>query len=304
MKTFAVISGKGGSGKTIFTASFAIALEKYIRFVEEPDPRVLLVDLDLHVRGLSLLLHSDLAILRQVKITSYTILENDKYDIKNLSDDLNTKELSISNNISVLPSTNLVEVVNWTKIHSWSTLEIIKKIKILIEAAKKAGFNIVILDTRAGPDNISLAAALSTDLTFILLERDKVSWLNSIGLIGEIEHLRKEITSEIKEPSISRIVFVHNKTVDSYSSETKDVLKDLTFLPAIPMSINFLRQYNSNSNLLMINGEIFNTELGPYLLETFQDALKEINIPFTIHYKTGIRRLYKLFKFIIKIFKK
>ncbi len=282
MRTFAIIGAKGGTGKTLFAASMAHILTKLVRFEHEPPPRVLLVDMDLHVRGLSLLLYRDLSFLERTSITSYTFLEKEISSLSSIAESLNERDIQVNPSISVLPSVNLTRHVNWPKVHQWLVPQVMERMRILIGAAESAGYTVVIFDTRAGPDNISLGAALASDLTLILMEPDKVSFANSIGLRGEIESLKKQITQKAIQPSITRLVFVQNKTIEPYSHETEDVMRDATFLPAIPMDLNFLKKYNRDSDSLVIDGELFNTELAIHMLRTIREGLKETRVQFEI----------------------
>lgn len=287
MKTFAVLSGKGGVGKTIFSVGIAQTFAKRIRFPDEPDPRILLVDMDLHVRGLSFLMYPDLQALHRPVISSRTFLENisDQNNIDQLSSALLSERFAISEAISVLPSSDLTQSVDWEKVHGWKVTDVMVKLQTLIKAAELAGFNIVIFDTRAGPDNISLGAGLLVDLTFILLEQDRVSSDIALTLKGELEVLRKTIAkdpdSSFTPPSISRFVFLHNKRTDVYSLETELALRDLHFLPAVSIDLDFLNQYNRDPDGLMIEGGVIMSQIGLYIQNTLSEALRELRLLFT-----------------------
>ncbi len=306
MNAIAVVSGKGGTGKTILSSGIALTLTKRILLENEQNPKVLIVDLDLHVRGISLLMYRDPSDLKEIQITSHNLLNliPNTISIDSLAQDLKNEVFVISENISVLPSTNLKSSIDWTKIHKWKVLEIIQKLEFLIDAAEKAGYQFIIFDTRAGPDNVSLAASLASDMTLIVLEQDRVSSLISMGLMGEIEYLRNKIAKTEARVPISRIAFLQNKVLKSYSADTERVLMDLTFLPAIPLDLEFLNYYYLDANKFMLSGQILNTKLGQHILKTTIKALDDMRIKFTIIPLKGLKQPKKeleIIKFVRKI---
>ena len=119
MNAIAVVSGKGGTGKTILSSGIALTLTKRILLENEQNPKVLIVDLDLHVRGISLLMYRDPSDLKEIQITSHNLLNliPNTISIDSLAQDLKNEVFVISENISVLPSTNLKSSIDWTKIH-------------------------------------------------------------------------------------------------------------------------------------------------------------------------------------------
>ena len=59
-------------------------------------------------------------------------------------------------------------------------------------------------------------------------------------------------------------------------------MKDLTFLPAIPMNLEFAKYFNNNSEKLLIEGEVFRTGLGKPMFHTILAALSEVNAPYEL----------------------
>jgi cellulose biosynthesis protein BcsQ len=285
MRVFAVISGKGGTGKTLFSVAISNALSNLIRFTEEPEPKILMVDMDFHVRGLTLLMHRDLSAIKRAKVSTYKILEDMPPDGTgvNLSDELIKKELEVAKNITVLPATDLSGDVDWNQIHKWNVQSVVKRLRNLIRLAESAGFNIVLFDTRAGPDRLSLGASISADYTFLLLEQDIVSSRITLPLVGEIDQKRKEVgdDKDLTDLPVSRLGLVPSKTVLLYSEETKRILRDFTFLSEIPFDLDFLTSYYTNP-FEMVRGKILNTRLGRDATKTLLEALQSMFAPYEL----------------------
>lgn len=283
MIAISVISGKGGTGKTMFSATLAQMLVKTKRFEDPARTNVLLVDLDLHVRGLSLLMHIDYRKLNSANVTSHRILEDneDNYKVDKLTLLIKSAELKITENIYLLPSTNLTQPVIWPAVHEKEVIDFIPRLNNIVEAAKNADFDVVIFDTRAGPDNISLSVALTTDLTFILLEQDEVNGNIAFKLRGELLTLGDRIAQKLSEPPKSGFYFIHNKTLTPYSRETQRVLGDLTFLPAIPFDIKFLKQYYYFGRKYIVSGKQIYTRFGFSVDRVLNSALDKIAVPYS-----------------------
>lgn len=76
MQTITIASGKGGVGKTVIAASLArILSKKYYAFEDiSRSIRVIVLDLDLHTRGLTYLMYPNLETLRALPVSMEDIL--------------------------------------------------------------------------------------------------------------------------------------------------------------------------------------------------------------------------------------
>jgi cellulose biosynthesis protein BcsQ len=319
MRVFSVVSGKGGAGKTLFSIAMAHVLSNKIIFsdldrlldkamnesvseekrlelnkgefsklkqrkrmdlIRKYRNKILVVDMDLHVKGLTFLMYPDLRVVEKYHISSYQIV-NDEISVQNLKIRLEDLKSVVGESIFVIPSTDLSLSVDWVTVHEYKVVDLIKKLGILKKAASLAGFDFLILDTRAGPDYLSIAAALISEFAFLLIEQDNVSKRAAIQFSGDVEHERREVSREQMVPdlAVSRLAFVRNKLIRPETREERLVLEKQLYLHGIPFDKSLLREY-SKGTFDFREENLLNTRFGWHAERTVRGALNTIRVPF------------------------
>lgn len=219
MKTLAVLSGKGGTGKSAITASFGYLLG-HLGF------KTLLVDLDIFTHGLT---YYGLPGVKEIRglTLSDVFLSGEKGAISCLP----VSHPFAQSNLYILPSINpgkkpdqdihfLEEVCTITGFRN--------RLKELIRyAVNRHGFEYVIIDTRGGTDHTSTAAALCADAFVMVSEADKPSWDMGGFLLSSID--RMETRENLQT---MRAGFIINKNVLP-EKEIADYLKKKWQIPCL-----------------------------------------------------------------------
>lgn len=259
LKTLTLCSGKGGVGKTMFATTLARIIQK------ETESKVLLIDLDLTVRGLTLLAFQNKYALDHVPVSldDYLSLgateETAAFEAlcKNLSSNgaegAQPSLYQRLDRIFVLPSSTDSERPDWmrsSQISLDSALEKLSHLQTL--ASEAADFGYLIFDTHAGMGSLSLAATTLSDLNLIVLEEDDVSWRTALNMLLEISELKKQ------RHGASRSYFLANK-VSSKLSEVSGKLKAFSFLPPVPYD-SWMQKLFSHSTAAILEKEFENSD--------------------------------------------
>lgn len=258
MRTITLCSGKGGVGKTLLATTLGRIIQR------DEDCKVLLVDLDLSVRGLTLLAFQNKYQLDQLPLSLTEYLANGQDDAPALFDELR-KGLSINgsggdkdavdrsddrspdqsasraasqaggqstyqrlNGFFILPSSTESERPDWTQSNHLELDQAIDKLDRLHRfVAESLDVGYLIFDTQAGLGSLSLAAATLSDLNLIVLEEDNISWRTALSMLMEISGVNKRLQHK------SRSYFLANK-VSTGMLDASDKLKAFSFLPPVP----------------------------------------------------------------------
>ncbi|HHX8501967.1 TPA: AAA family ATPase [Vibrio diabolicus] len=176
-----VVSGKGGTGKTLLTAVLADILgnEGY---------SVLVVDLDVFVRGLTSLLYFH-------RKESLRLTQEDKLSVSEFFIDKGDVEISGKSKFSneryrsfdVIPSVKRVdEILNFKDIMPDDKAEARAIVSEMLRRLDK-GYDFIILDSRAGYDELISATHYSSDITLCIEEEDDISQITSDNLVKQLE---------------------------------------------------------------------------------------------------------------------
>ncbi len=184
----AVISGKGGTGKSLVTASIGFVLAHC-------GYKVLLVDMDLFTGGLTFFLsgisdkpdrisrglldsfadgnqgskhaNHDNCKIDKIKI-SHEFVDDNLFLLPSLSSRRrNVSELAVSKDVSSLPQ--IIDIIYKDVLYN------------------KESFDYIIFDTRGGSDITSVGSAMTCDKLVVVTEADKVSWDTGRILLEAIE---------------------------------------------------------------------------------------------------------------------
>lgn len=234
LRTITLCSGKGGVGKTVLATSLARIIKR------EEDCNVLLVDLDVSVRGLTLLAFQNKYALDQVPVSLIDYLSAESTGEPGLFAELR-KSLPVNGEtetrpslyqrlekVFILPSSTESERPDWTQLARLELDHALAKLEQL-QAFARESLNVgyLIFDTQAGLGSLSLAAATLSDINLIVLEEDDISWRTALTMFLEITDLNKRWQKR------SRSYFLANK-VNSGLLEVGGKLKAFSFLPPLP----------------------------------------------------------------------
>jgi len=233
-KTITLCSGKGGVGKTVLASCLGRIIQ------QEEQARVLLLDIDSSVQGLTLLLFQNKYELDHVPLSFADYLnggeavENDLFEAlhKAVNSDGHAGPLYTlyrrEENVFAIPFSTNSERPDWTQFSHLDFDVVSDKLHNLLATATEAlKIDYVIIDTQAGPGSLSFAAATLSDVNLILLEEDDISWRTALNLLLEISDLNK------RRQRRSRSYFLANK-VSAEFLDTVGKLKAFSFLSPLP----------------------------------------------------------------------
>lgn len=180
-KIINVVSGKGGTGKTLLTAVLADTLgnEGY---------SVLVVDLDVFVRGLTSLLYFH-------KKETIQLTKDDRMSVSEFFIDKGDVEISGKTKFSieryrsfdVIPSvTRVDEILNFKDIMPDSKEQARSIITALISKIHKS-YDFIIFDSRAGYDELISATHFLSDISLCVEEEDDISKVTSDNLVKQLK---------------------------------------------------------------------------------------------------------------------
>ncbi len=173
-----VVSGKGGTGKTLLSCVLADMLGN------SADSRTVVVDLDFFVRGLTSLLYFHQE--EKLQITSgKSITVSDFFVAKRASP---VQELAILKyrSFDVVPAVSRIdEQLNFEDIGPNTKFEARSILKALIDSLS-AKYRFIILDSRAGFDELVAAAHELSTASICVEEQDPISRVTSDNLISQL----------------------------------------------------------------------------------------------------------------------
>lgn len=234
-----VISGKGGTGKTLMTAVMA-------EMLGNKGLKVLVVDLDIFVRGLTTLLYFQRN--ENIKITHDNELTvSDFFKCRGKYE--NRKNIAISRyrSFDVFPSVALVDEILSFKGMMPNSIEDAKEIldSILISIPPKYDF--IFLDSRAGYDELISATHQVSDFSLCVEEDDDISMITSDNLIAQLKN-------DVNKP----VLRIRNKT--------RQLEKDygslgITFVGHIPFDTDVMNSFGTKYFWHEIEGSLYKASL-------------------------------------------
>lgn len=270
-KVITVVSGKGGSGKTLICYGFGEFFRRYALI--EHAPRILLVDLDFHVRGLTFLQFINLRELEQVHYSMYEWFMFDEADPKVLFSDLVNRESSTyhERGIDIIPSYRKLNIMpDWDSLSNMKFDYIFEKVNQFLQIMKES-YNYIIIDSRAGIGNFSLIAPLFSDITLIVSEEDRISYRASYDLqLTIMEYVRANESRGIKG---HLPYFVFNKI----TSREKMYTPDISNLPSIPFDKTLYSLYLRDVHELALH-RLWSTSFAYFLRRTWYKMCDNIGV--------------------------
>lgn len=174
-----VISGKGGTGKTLMTAVLAEMLGNMGR-------HVLVVDMDIFVRGLTALLYFQ-------KGESLKLTKDDEWSVSDFFKDENKGRnpvrvaISKYRSFEVLPSVSMVNEILQFSIMPNSTEDANRILKSILTHISN-DYDYIFLDSRAGYDELICATHCASNFSLCVEEDDNISMITSDNLISQLRN--------------------------------------------------------------------------------------------------------------------
>ena len=184
-----VVSGKGGCGKSLLTAVLGQTLAK-------EGARVLLVDLDIFVRGLTVLLHKFRRPSKKTfgEITTSEIFGVFESDSENrLPETISLEKLRVQRFLEcdVLPAVrDLGEPLDYDDKDLSNEGFGIARLEELLDSLKYE-YDYIFLDNRAGMDSLVGASCKVSNIVLAVAEDDDVGRLTNINLVNFLRFRKK-----------------------------------------------------------------------------------------------------------------
>lgn len=236
-KVISVVSGKGGSGKSLLTAVLGRALAR-------EGKRVLLVDMDIFVRGLTVLLFSYTRPERSGgKVTISDALGVYAEKSEETGPTIYSKESFMIERFfecDVIPSVENVALPLDYNDRSLSDEKFTNKVLNTLILTVAQDYDYILLDNRAGMDSLIASACRTSDITIAIAEDDEVGRQTNSNLTKFLQ-TRKEI-------KIVYTIINKGRNMRSYK-DVKERLKqrhEYSVLGAIPFDIEVLEDFGSD----------------------------------------------------------
>ncbi|MBF0237891.1 MAG: ParA family protein [SAR324 cluster bacterium] len=240
---FAVLSGKGGSGKSSTASSIAHLLARC-------GFKTLIVDMDFFTHGATFLAFSG-------KLPSGTQALPDYFTDnppEEMIEPILLKKPFTRENLYILPSqvnreTNRINLTMTSRYEDLITFT--KRLSgILSEIKEQHSFDYVILDTRGGTDVSNVGSALAASSYVIITELDKPSWQMADQLVESLRDGRKIVGSDSQ-----CLGFIINKN-SLPSDKIEQYLQrrwDIPHLCTIPYDPEVIRTYQDSTVVVSEN---------------------------------------------------
>jgi cellulose biosynthesis protein BcsQ len=191
----AIVSGKGGVGKTMLAVAIAGELAK--------GTRTLLIDLDFFNRGLTGLFASEMERSQRQRVQPSGIIGNEHEDVDWGLSTVGRNLFLMSHGDPNRPSSSTSETVD---------VEALSKelSDYVIRACKQSDCEIAILDCAGGPDATSFAGCAIADHTIIVSEPDKITLYGTLNFVRQL--------TEIPGKQHGKTHLVFNKVIPSFSA--------------------------------------------------------------------------------------
>lgn len=208
-KVITFVSGKGGTGKTLISATLG-------QMLAEKNYKVLLIDWDFTTRGLTSYL------LPREEIPTKGILDIILEDI----DILKLKPYNLDKNFDLIPSISSIrdpiEFSNIVKLHQMIGPLKLEKLGVLLNKLLDNFRNLydyIFVDTRSGIEVLSIFPLFFSDWYIIICQEDRTSWRISQILEAAIKKYTRQvyITNRIYIP-ISK-GFIVNESVINFTND-------------------------------------------------------------------------------------
>ena len=298
MKTIAIASGKGGVGKTVITASVANDLLNHYELIETGNqPRILVLDFDLHSRGLTYLMYPHLDLLAGVLTSTEDLIQEPETHL----DSLRIMAQTDSTQLVIVPaSLRPAEEIPIRSIDQ-NPIEVLEKLDWILGEIARLDVDIVIIDTRAGPDVLSISAALVADVTWLVLEQDRISWRSSMNFLLQTKLYERTLHNR---PIEANFLFLPNKVTRQFNHEIQNVLEVYDFLPSIPLDTRFFEEYAVDPFQAISPEKLANTRFGRSITQVIRSWAQLSGITTTYQLRSEPVRISSVFQRVRRLGRK
>jgi len=180
MKYINIISGKGGTGKTLLCATLA-------ELLGNQDISVLIIDMDFFVRGLTSLLYFHKG--EAIQLTKNDERSSFDFFINNLPNESQTLGIYSYRSFHVTPSVSRIdETINLEGIALNSNDFYSSGLNRIINSIPKNKYDYVFFDSRAGYDELISTTSKYSDFSICVQEEDNISEITANNLIKQLEN--------------------------------------------------------------------------------------------------------------------
>ncbi len=248
VKIISIVSGKGGCGKSLLTAVIGRALAR-------EGERVLLIDTDIFVRGLTILLHSFKRKKTEDNLINFSdILGINKVNSKDIEpvkfkkEDLN---LSRFFECDVLPAVDSISAPldyddRDLSDEKFCTNQLKKVLNIVGNS-----YDYIMLDNRAGMDSLILASCKISDFVISVAEDDPVGKQTNSNLVNHLKYNLK----------IKKVYTIINKgrNIKYYDDiiSRSDIKSEFSEIGVIPFDIEILQDFGTDRFWNTVNETLY-----------------------------------------------
>ena len=282
-----IVSGKGGTGKTLVVTALA-------ELISRRSLKVICVDLDIFVRGLTTLLFvdkdeslelvpnnelcvADLLTIASIGESKFFLLGSPS--IHNIT--LPKLGIAAYREFSVLPAVyHIHEILDIEEV----TPKEIEDVDIILHqviSVLKSEFDVVLVDSRAGFDEIVASTHKACDLSISVQEEDRISFVTSINIC-------KQLT--VMEPS-KEVYTLTNKS--RMAGKQLHPISSTNHLGEIPFDIDVMNSFGDNKMWSVLDNSLYTK----YLSDCWNTLNRKSNLGLPIEYhRDSARPNYSLEK--------
>lgn len=247
-KIISIVSGKGGCGKSLLTAVIGRALAR-------EGERVLLIDTDIFVRGLTILLHGFKRKKMENNLINFSdILGINKENSKNIEPakiSLENLDLSRFFECDVLPAVDSISAPLDYDDRDLSDEKFgMNQLKNVINVVQKS-YDYILLDNRAGMDSLILASCKISDFVISIAEDDPIGKQTNANLVNHLKYNLK----------ITKIYTIINKgrNIKYYDDiiSRSDFKSEFSEIGVIPFDIEILQDFGTDRFWNTVNETLY-----------------------------------------------
>ena len=240
-----IVSGKGGTGKSLLSAVLA-------RMIAQEGAKVLLVDFDIFVRGLSHFYY--LFVKEKRKITNKKTI-SDYYEISSNRTVLESDDFARERfyEVDILPAVSEIEEqLDYLEIEK----ETVEKTQKILELLQQEPYDYVIIDNRAGVDELILETSRISDLTISVSESDPISKTTNENLL---RHLSSHKVGKVYT-IVNKMKFI--RSIEEYESSIEHIRSDFNIVGQIPFDVDLFEKFGTTRFWDMANSTRYAYALG------------------------------------------
>jgi septum site-determining protein MinD len=233
--TINVVSGKGGTGKSLLCAVLA-------RMIAQESAKVLLVDFDIFVRGLT---HFFYTFKKEKRSLTEGITVADFFELSVRQRDSSYKpEIAIEKfyEVDILPAVSEIEEeVNYLEVGEKTVEKARDFFKQVLSSPRVVdNYDYVIIDNRAGIDELIIKTSQESDVIISISESDPIARTTNDNLL---RHLSSKKVGKIYT-IINKAKFI--SSIDEYERSMETIRGDFSILGQIPFDVDLFESFGTS----------------------------------------------------------